>query len=51
MRVKLLLVGAGAILLFAMEVSYSLALRKYDANPAASPFFKGPISSIWRALV
>lgn len=38
----------GALLLFAMEVGYSMAIQRYEvrrpASSQASPFFKGPIA-------
>jgi hypothetical protein len=47
-----LIVAAGALLLFAMEVWFSLQLQRYEvrrpASSQASPFFKGPIASLFR---
>jgi hypothetical protein len=46
--IKLCIVAAGALLLFAEEVGYSVAVQKYALKSESPPFFNGPISAIVR---
>jgi hypothetical protein len=46
------IIGVGMLLLFAMEVGYSIAIGRYEpartrGNDSVSHFFKGPITSIF----
>lgn len=49
-RTKSLILAAGVIALLLVEVGYSIALQRYDANP--SPFaLRGPVSAAVSAIL